>query len=104
VGGLFPRLRPGRPDPRAQPRAEMARLFMAGLTFTRLEHLIVPAEPSTRAEVHEALDRLLANFLALIAPSRPLKEDADRARASTPSPAGTSPSPTDSCWLAGRGR
>lgn len=54
----------------ASPR-ETSRLFMAGLTFVRLEHLIIPAEPSSRAAVREALDRLLANFLALISPSAP---------------------------------
>jgi len=45
---------------------ETARLFMAGLTFVRLEHFLVPATPAPAEMVREALDRLLANFLALI--------------------------------------
>jgi AcrR family transcriptional regulator len=49
------------PNPR-----ETARLFMAGLTFIRLEHFIVPAAPSAEAVVREALDRFLDNFLALV--------------------------------------
>ena len=49
------------PNPR-----EAARLFMAGLTFVRLEHFIVPAEPSAPDVAREALDRFLAHFLALI--------------------------------------
>lgn len=51
------------PDPR-----ECARLFMAGLTFLRLEHFLIPARPSPREVVREALDRFIANFLALAAP------------------------------------
>ncbi|MFI4933302.1 MAG: TetR/AcrR family transcriptional regulator [Caulobacterales bacterium] len=49
------------PNPR-----ETARLFMAGLTFVRLEHFIVPAQPSSIAQVRQALDRFLKTFLALI--------------------------------------
>ena len=49
------------PNPR-----ETARLFMAGLTFVRLEHFLVPAEPSPDDVAREALDRFLATFLALI--------------------------------------
>jgi len=51
------------PDPR-----ECARLFMAGLTFVRMQHLLMPPEPSPRAVIAEALDRAVANFLALVAP------------------------------------
>jgi AcrR family transcriptional regulator len=51
------------PDPK-----ETARLFMAGCTFIRMEHLLIPARPSSRATVAEALDRFLATFLTLIAP------------------------------------
>jgi AcrR family transcriptional regulator len=54
------------PDPR-----ETARLFMGGLTFVRLEHFLVPPEPSPRRLAREALDRFLDNFLALIAPKTP---------------------------------
>ena len=50
------------PNPR-----ETARLFMAGLTFVRLEHFIVPAEPSPQDVAREALDRFLETFLALVA-------------------------------------
>lgn len=50
------------PDPR-----ECARLFMAGLTFLRLEHFLIPAQPSPRKTVEAALDRFVANFLALTA-------------------------------------
>ena len=49
------------PNPR-----ETARLFMAGLTFLRLEHFVVPAAPSPRADAREALDRFLETFLALV--------------------------------------
>ena len=45
---------------------ETAWLFMAGLTFIRLEHFILPATPSPRAKVREALVRFLGNFLALV--------------------------------------
>lgn len=47
---------------------ETARLFMAGLTFVRLEHFIVPATPSPLATAAEALERFLENFLAIVAP------------------------------------
>lgn len=49
------------PDP-----AETARLFMAGLTFLRLEHFVMPVEPAPREVVQARLDRFLATFLALI--------------------------------------
>jgi AcrR family transcriptional regulator len=48
------------PDP-----DETARLFMAGLTFIRLEHFVMPPTPSPRVLVGEALVRFLGNFLAL---------------------------------------
>jgi len=51
------------PDPK-----ECARLFMGGLTFVRLQHLLMPPEPSPREVVAEALDRAVGNFLALVAP------------------------------------
>ncbi|HXQ17321.1 MAG TPA: TetR/AcrR family transcriptional regulator [Caulobacteraceae bacterium] len=54
------------PDPR-----ECASLLMAGLTFLRMEHFLITAQPSPRAVVGEALDRLLGNFLALVAPRGP---------------------------------
>ncbi|MDP3747750.1 MAG: TetR/AcrR family transcriptional regulator [Phenylobacterium sp.] len=50
---------------------ETARLFMAGLTFIRLEHYIMPAKASLRARVRAALDRFLDTFLALVARSQP---------------------------------
>jgi AcrR family transcriptional regulator len=51
----------------ATPNArETARLFMAGLTFVRLEHFIVPAEPAPHDVARDALDRFLETFLALI--------------------------------------
>ena len=53
------------PNPR-----ETARLFMAGLTFVRLEHCIVPATPSPKPAVREALDRFLEHFAALVGPAR----------------------------------
>jgi AcrR family transcriptional regulator len=53
------------PDPR-----ETARLFAAGLIYIRLEHYVMGAEPSPRAKVTEAIDRYLAFFLSLIAPTR----------------------------------
>ncbi|HEX7758763.1 MAG TPA: helix-turn-helix domain-containing protein [Caulobacteraceae bacterium] len=58
------------PNPR-----ETARLFMAGLTFVRLEHFIFQAEPSPRDIAAAALERLLATFLTLIrADQRPCPE------------------------------
>jgi AcrR family transcriptional regulator len=54
------------PDP-----DETARLFMAGLTFIRLEHFIMPPTPSPRALVGEALVRFLGNFLALVGGAGP---------------------------------
>jgi len=47
---------------------ETARLFLAGLTFIRLEHFILPAVPSPRPRAQEALVQFLANFIALISP------------------------------------
>jgi AcrR family transcriptional regulator len=53
----------------ATPNArETARLFMAGLTFVRLEHFIMTVKVSSRETVRGALDRLIDTFLALIAP------------------------------------
>lgn len=49
------------PDPR-----ECARLYMAGLTFVRMEHFLMPAMPSPRETVEATLDRFVANFLALV--------------------------------------
>jgi len=51
------------PDPK-----ECARLFMAGLTFVRMEHILMPPEPSPRKVVAEALERAVRNFLLLVAP------------------------------------
>ena len=48
--------------------SETARLFMAGLTFIRLEHFIMPATPSAAAAAQEALVQFLANFIALVSP------------------------------------
>lgn len=54
----------------ATPNArETARLFMAGLTFVRLEHFIMRAQPLPREVAREALDRFLETFLTLIAPA-----------------------------------
>jgi AcrR family transcriptional regulator len=49
------------PNPR-----ETARLYMAGLTFIRMEHFLVPVTPSSRAVAAAALDRFIETFLALI--------------------------------------
>jgi AcrR family transcriptional regulator len=49
------------PDP-----AACARLFMGGLTFVRVQHLLMPLEPSPRGVVREALDRTVENFLQLV--------------------------------------
>ncbi|PZQ60211.1 MAG: TetR/AcrR family transcriptional regulator [Phenylobacterium zucineum] len=51
------------PDPK-----ECARLFMGGLTFVRMQHLLMPPQPSPRETVAEALDRAVRNFLLLIQP------------------------------------
>lgn len=51
------------PDPK-----ECARLFMAGLTFVRMQHVLMPPEPSPREVIAEALERAVGNFLLLIAP------------------------------------
>jgi AcrR family transcriptional regulator len=53
------------PDPK-----ECACLFMAGLTFVRLQHVLMPPKPSPREVVAAALDRVVTNFLALVAPHR----------------------------------
>jgi len=54
------------PSPR-----EAARLFMAGLTFIRIEHFTIPVRMSDRAVVRQALDEFLASFAALTAVKRP---------------------------------
>lgn len=51
------------PDPK-----ECARLFMGGLTFVRMQHLLMAPEPSPREVIAGAVDRVVANFLQLIAP------------------------------------
>ena len=48
--------------------AETARLFMAAMTFVRLEHFIMPSQPSPDALARAALDRSVEHFLGLIAP------------------------------------
>jgi AcrR family transcriptional regulator len=48
---------------------ETARLFLAGLTFIRFEHFVMPPIPSPRTLVGEALVRFLGNFLALVGAS-----------------------------------
>jgi AcrR family transcriptional regulator len=53
------------PDPK-----ECARLFMAGLTFVRLQHVLMPPAPSPREVIAEALRRMVTNFLALSAPNQ----------------------------------
>jgi AcrR family transcriptional regulator len=50
---------------------ETARLFMAGLTFVRLEHFIFPATPSPPAVVRPELARFLQNFLSLVGARSP---------------------------------
>lgn len=49
------------PDPR-----ETARLFMAGLTFIRMEYFVLPAVPAAVEAVRPQLDRYLVNFLATV--------------------------------------
>jgi AcrR family transcriptional regulator len=49
------------PDPK-----ETARLFMAALTYIRLEHYIIGPRTSPREQVVEAIERFLKLFLALI--------------------------------------
>jgi AcrR family transcriptional regulator len=58
--------------------SETARLFMAGLTYIRLEHFIMPPSPSPRTLVGEALVRFLGNFLALVGASGQPKGAAGR--------------------------
>jgi len=49
------------PNPR-----DTARLFMGGLTFLRLELVLMPKDPAPHAQVAEALDRFLETFLPLV--------------------------------------
>ncbi|RJF94590.1 TetR/AcrR family transcriptional regulator [Oleomonas cavernae] len=49
------------PDPR-----ETARLFMAGLTFIRMEYFVLPTVPAAPDIVRPQLERYLLNFLATI--------------------------------------
>jgi AcrR family transcriptional regulator len=49
------------PDPQ-----ETARIFCAGLTFTRMEHLMWTTKPSSRRTIERAVERYVNNFLALI--------------------------------------
>jgi len=49
------------PDPR-----ETARIFCAGLTFTRMEHLMWTTKPSSRRMITRAVEHYIENFLALI--------------------------------------
>ncbi|MBA4012702.1 MAG: TetR/AcrR family transcriptional regulator [Phenylobacterium sp.] len=51
------------PDPK-----ECARLFMAGLTFVRMQFILMPPAPAERAVIAQALDRTVSNFLELTAP------------------------------------
>jgi AcrR family transcriptional regulator len=51
------------PDPTA-----CARLFMGGMTFVRMQHLLMPADPSPRVVIAAALDRVVENFLQLVIP------------------------------------
>lgn len=55
------------PDPR-----ETARLFMAGLTFIRMEYFVLPTQPAAPEAVRPQIDRYLQNFLAtvMVAPPR----------------------------------
>jgi AcrR family transcriptional regulator len=48
--------------------AGTARLFMGGMTFVRMQHLLMPPEPSPRQVVAEALERVVASFLELTQP------------------------------------
>ena len=48
-------------DPR-----EMARLLSAGLIYSRLEHYVMGAKPSSHARVMESVDHFLAFFLSLL--------------------------------------
>lgn len=47
-----------------------ARLFMGGMTFVRMQHLLMPPEPSPREVIAEALERVVRGFLALAIPAR----------------------------------
>jgi AcrR family transcriptional regulator len=59
---------------------ETARLFMAALTYIRLEHYIIGPRPSPREQVVHAIDRFLAFFLDLTGVS---KKDGKAAGAAT---------------------
>lgn len=50
---------------------ECARLFMGGLYFVRMQHLLMPPNPSPREAVAEAIERTVRNFLHLVAPRDP---------------------------------
>ena len=50
----------------AQDPSETARVFMATLTYIRLEHYMLGAKPSPRERVLDAVERFLGFFLALI--------------------------------------
>lgn len=52
---------------RALDPAGCARLFMGGMTFVRMQHLLMPPEPSPREVVAEALSRTVESFLTLVA-------------------------------------
>jgi hypothetical protein len=45
---------------------ESARMFAAGLTFIRMEHVTRRREPSARSDVEAAVGRYLHNFTALL--------------------------------------
>jgi AcrR family transcriptional regulator len=51
---------------RACDARESARMFAAGLTFIRMEHVTRRREPSTRSDVEAAVGRYLDNFTALL--------------------------------------
>ena len=51
---------------RAPDAKESARLFMAAMTFVRMQHVMMPDEPSPRPVIAAALERTVANFLGLI--------------------------------------
>ncbi|WP_374575282.1 TetR/AcrR family transcriptional regulator [Phenylobacterium sp.] len=53
------RMRPGEP-------ADYARLFMGGMTFVRMQHLMMPPEPSPREVIAEALAGTVEAFLKLV--------------------------------------
>ena len=51
----------------AEPR-ETARLFMGGLGYIRLDHLLMTSTPSAEAVIRDAVLRHVRNFVALISP------------------------------------